>query len=431
MKIHYLSALALAGVVALGFSGCGGGGGSRAINGPAGAASFSGTSISFNPTVTFTSDSDFNYVNETGDAGSLSFGGTVAEPLTGTYTYVPDASPRTGTLTLDFTDVTVNEGQPLVLNLSNFQGNKNAIKRFRVLITGVGTYTAQVETGTLVPAGGTGPGDPDDDADVPDGWAGSYHVTYAAANGVTPPANYPFNDGDTRTAVITSGTNGTLNIDGTTLDDPQEVQGSQEIEWQDSTSGLLYRVSFNGGALNDINVYAIANPTQLLGQFSETADPTDPDPEEPDPTDPDPVWDPTTPSTPTGDDGGAPGGNYFLTITDATVQQGTPNTTHTVGENIVIVASSTWASVQPVPASINFNGQTLVFKSYSDNDVITYGQQNEADSEVQVVMDWGVTTGSPIVTFEKAEIYYIDYATVGPRVPVNSTRFTAVPRQAN
>jgi hypothetical protein len=162
-RIGFLSVL---GFAALLFNGCDttvdGNGTSASTNtGPTGGAAFSGTSVSFNPTVTFTSGTSFSWSNVTGDNPALVIT-TVGVPATGTFTYVPSGDYRTGTLSFLFTD-------PLIparsLTLSNFVGTSSGITSFSLVLDSVSYNASVLAAGApLIPSaattgGGTGGGD--------------------------------------------------------------------------------------------------------------------------------------------------------------------------------------------------------------------------------------------------------------------------------
>lgn len=262
-----LSLIALLGGLALVLAGCGG---SSSLRAP---ASFGGATISFNPTISFTTDTAFTYVNDAGDDSSLDFGGTADAPLTGTYTNAAGANAGQATLTLNFTDPAVNNGQALVLELSNFGGNQNAVNSFRVNVVGVGTFNARVTAGTLVPAprpqgGGGGGGAGKTNATVPADWAGTYDLKFFRSD-VPAPGGFPYAQDDTLTVTVTSGASGTLQFGSTTLTKPYYLDGNEfEILWDDSGSGLTYALSFSAinGDLNDLNVFTTAGRA-YLGQF--------------------------------------------------------------------------------------------------------------------------------------------------------------------
>src|SRR5690606_38575260 len=108
--------LVLAGLVALTVAGCGGGGGgSSPATGPSGAASFAGSSISFNPTINFQAGNALTYLNT--EVGSP-FPAAAVE-TDGTYTYVPNANYTAGTLTLTVDGI----DDPIVLEISDFIRN--------------------------------------------------------------------------------------------------------------------------------------------------------------------------------------------------------------------------------------------------------------------------------------------------------------------
>ncbi len=68
-----------------------------ALNAPASAAAFNGVTISFNPTITLSSDgttNTFTYENIAADAGQSVFPDAGGNTLSGTYSYTPATTSR-------------------------------------------------------------------------------------------------------------------------------------------------------------------------------------------------------------------------------------------------------------------------------------------------------------------------------------------------
>ncbi len=256
MKNILKSALAFAsGLLALALAGCGGDSGSS--TGPASGDAFAGTSISFNPTVNFSTGGNLTYFNDETDSPFPE-----ADPaVDGTYTYVPNATFTAGTLTLFVSGVQ----DPIVLDISNFTRTGPNVTGFTAR-SGGQSYPVTV-TGTLVAyqrpgAGGGGSGGSGEAsaADLPESMRGTYELTYFEAT-----AGSGIADDSTQTFIIGARS---LAFGGKTLTDPVFLNGNT-LEWIFKDGNLWYAVSQNNlGGLNEINVGG-PNGTPFYGQYSD------------------------------------------------------------------------------------------------------------------------------------------------------------------
>jgi hypothetical protein len=132
----------------LAFYGCGGGGDSAATPsqpspGPAGGSSFSGTTITINPTLTFVSGTNVEYLNtESGSAFPAA-----NSSLTATFSYAPTANDySSGTLTIILP--TSPNYTTLIITLNGFKLQGGNVVSFNAVYGGQ-TYAATVSSGTL------------------------------------------------------------------------------------------------------------------------------------------------------------------------------------------------------------------------------------------------------------------------------------------
>ncbi len=247
------------------FAGCDddgdGVGGAGAQNAP---ASVANTGFSFNPTVTFTDDTNFDWENDA--AGSPFPDG----PFSGTYVFNRDSDSE---VSIDLTAGQFDGGS-LTITLRNFVGTASSITDFDVIIDGQ-TFSAEVVSGTLVPQPSGdisgAPGIPDDSeatpTDVPPALVGQYTLTYFEAN-----PGGPFTDGET--VGVTIGQDGSLTIGDRVLTEPFNFLGNElEVIWFD---GEFAFAASGMDSLNEINVargYDFRDEANFLflGQLAEDA----------------------------------------------------------------------------------------------------------------------------------------------------------------
>lgn len=231
-------------------------GDSKAAAGPAGAGSFAGSSITFNPTINFLAGNALTYVNA--EVGSPFPAAPAA--INGTYAYAPNAAFTAGTLTLTL------DGVPdgLVLELSNFVVSGGNVTGFTARVGGQNypvTVTGSIPAHTAGGGANNGSGGSETSAsDLPSGVQGTYELTYfqaAVGSGIA----------DDSTQTFTIGAR-TLAFAGKTLTNPVFVNGNTN-EWIFKDGALWYAVSrTGGGALNEINV-AGPGGTPFYGQYSD------------------------------------------------------------------------------------------------------------------------------------------------------------------
>ncbi|MFK7852027.1 MAG: hypothetical protein AB8D78_13715 [Akkermansiaceae bacterium] len=135
------------------FTSCGGSGSSSndaGDLGPTSARSFVGTTMSFNPTVTFLSGDRVEWVNEETDTDFIE--APASAPLTGTYTYAPAGNFRSGLLT-----ITLDGEDPIFFELEKFVTEDRLVQSFSLEAFGV-FYEADVIAGSLFAAEQEGSG---------------------------------------------------------------------------------------------------------------------------------------------------------------------------------------------------------------------------------------------------------------------------------
>lgn len=127
-----------AAAAALLFTSCGGSssrsGGAKGAAGPASTSSFTGTTVTFNPTIVFTAEGQFTYENDE-ENSPFDFEPT---PIAGTFTYVPSANFKTGTFTFTL------DGETDTAFGSNFVVVEGFVTGFTITFPGVGKYFATV-----------------------------------------------------------------------------------------------------------------------------------------------------------------------------------------------------------------------------------------------------------------------------------------------
>lgn len=257
IKVRHILCLLATAILTLSFTACNDGG-SDDKAGPASAASFAGSSVSFNPTVNFLAGNNLTYINT--EAGSPFPAAAVA--TNGTYTYAPNANFTIGTLTLTVDGIP----DPIVLELSGFRVSNNKVTGFTVR-SGGRNYPVTV-TGTInaytKPGGGNAAGETSAD-DIPASMRGTYHLTFfQEESGAGVPA-----DGTQTTFTINART---LVFNGRTLSNPVFYQGN-EYEWLFKDGNITYAASIsNTGGLNEINIYGPVGVPGFFGQYREAAE---------------------------------------------------------------------------------------------------------------------------------------------------------------
>lgn len=256
--LKHLTGLLTAGILALSLTGCGGG--DSAATGPASGGAFAGTSITFNPTVNFTTGDNLTYFND--EVGSPF---PAADPAAnGTYTYVPNANFTGGTLTLTVDGIM----DPIVLDISNFTRSGANVTGFTAR-SGGQSYPVSV-TGTLAayqpPAGGGGGSGESRAPDIPSAMQGTHELTFHISD-TSPITGVPA-DGTITTFTIGART---LSFNGRTLSNPIHYNGNP-FEWIFKDGSIWWAVSeaVNGG-LNEINVQGpySAPSIAFYGQYND------------------------------------------------------------------------------------------------------------------------------------------------------------------
>ncbi|HQB83411.1 MAG TPA: hypothetical protein PLR50_07945 [Candidatus Rifleibacterium sp.] len=248
-----------------------------AVNAPASAAAFSGVTMSFNPTITLSSDGTthtFTYQNLAADAGQTVFPDAAGATLSGTYSYAPDSSDKaSGQLNFDF----AGTDKDFLVTVKNFTGLGNSITSFQVFKVGDTTNTAYpvtIVSGTLAPApatqntGGSGT----TPATIPDSLKSQVKKLKFFAAQQSYPTGFPYKADDV--VDFTFSGSGSLFVGSSYRDlgTPVKYPDSEELVWHDSAHGIYYALSFKqDGAFNEINVYSdpAKKPETFYGQFTE------------------------------------------------------------------------------------------------------------------------------------------------------------------
>ena len=110
--------------------------------GPRNTSSFTGSTITFNPTVTFTADGQISYVNEE-ENSQFDLRADEDSPTVGTFSYVANEGFRTGTITFTLQDETESAG------LSDFVVQDGLVTSFTISFEEEGSFTANVTRGQI------------------------------------------------------------------------------------------------------------------------------------------------------------------------------------------------------------------------------------------------------------------------------------------
>jgi len=267
MKKFLLRLLSFAalGALMLGLTGCGG---SIAINyvaGPGGTGSFSGTTVTINPTLQFGAGGAVTYTNtESGSSFPASAG------VTGTYTYTPSSDATTGTLAVTLPAPV----GAIEFTLRNFAVRNGNVTSFDAVYQGR-AFAASVTTGTL-PAkpASFGSGSPSGGnslaanealaAAIPATMQGSYQLSFFKATFGEGMGSTLIPDGDTKTFVVGAST---LTVGDKTLGNPV-FRNNNAKEWIFKDGSIEYEVSIAvAGGLNEINVGGTGG-SPWLGQYN-------------------------------------------------------------------------------------------------------------------------------------------------------------------
>lgn len=241
-----------------------------AVNPPASAAAFNGVKLSFNPTISFSSDgtvNDFSYSNNANDSSLFPTTGNTA--LTGKFTYSTVDSKRRR-LDFAFTDST----KDFSIELNGFTGIGRAISAVQITKVGDTSNTAfqgQVIEGSLTGAEATAAVETPTTQET--GTGGESTTTPASLQGKvidltfadapvftsTPkvPAGFPFKDGDILKFTFSSSSILTLGEDYRSIGLPKKYAGSPEIVWYDQVNKINFCVTLKeDGTLYKVNVRA-------------------------------------------------------------------------------------------------------------------------------------------------------------------------------
>jgi len=256
-----------------------------ALNAPANAAAFNGVTLSFNPTITLSSDgttNTFTYENIAADAGQSVFPDAAGSTLSGTYSYTPDSTdPASGQLDFVFSDTSKN----FSITVKNFVGAGNTITSFQVVKVGDTTntaYSVSIVSGTLAPAadkstekttdqntGGSGT----TPATIPDSLKSQVKNLKFFAAQSSYPAGFPYQADDM--VEFTFSESSKMFVESNPSRDlgtPVKYPDSEELVWYDSAHDLYFALSFKqDGAFNEINVSSEPGktPVTFYGQFTE------------------------------------------------------------------------------------------------------------------------------------------------------------------
>lgn len=241
------------------------------VNPPADAAAFNGATISFNPSIGFTSNgtvNEFTYVNNLNDE-SL-FPKSDSGALTGSFTYsVIDSSKRK--IDFVFADTTKN----FSIELKGFLGVGRLITNF--LVTKVGDSSNTVYPTTIVSGSLNGAEtststststNTSTSTDATGGQAATtpellqgkvVDLTFADAPtySATPkvPTSFPYKNGDIVKFSFSSSSDLMIGNDYRNLGKPRKYAGSPEYVWYDATYKINYCVTLKeDGTLYKINV---------------------------------------------------------------------------------------------------------------------------------------------------------------------------------
>ena len=128
---------------------CGSGSGEgNSTRGPFDASAFTGSVVSFNPTLRFLTSSVLEYSNETTPA----FYGTdfpetpAGTPAAGTYTYTPSSDYRTGTLTITVPSLS---DYNVTISVTDFVSVNGVVQSFKLNFPTEGTFDAVIESGSI------------------------------------------------------------------------------------------------------------------------------------------------------------------------------------------------------------------------------------------------------------------------------------------
>lgn len=316
------------GLAALALSGCGGDSGG-APAGPSTSSSFAGTSISFNPDITFSVGDNLTYLNR--QAGSPF---PLADPaVNGKYSYTPNANFTAGTLRIYDLDDIPND---IVLEISNFVRSGANVTGFTAR-SGGQSYPVSV-TGTLAahqaPSGGGGgtTGLVNATADIASAVQGTHELTFFNAFGGEKVSGSPHDAGDTVAFEIGART---LKVGSKTLTNPRNPSSmTTAFVYQD---GNLWYWIYPTMPVR-INLYGGINPTQSGTTFYGGFD--DPDSED------------DGGDTGGGDTSGELPGTYSGVFTHQTFETAVPPAAPANGSTVTF-------SISQDLQSITFNGVTL------------------------------------------------------------------------
>jgi hypothetical protein len=246
----------LAGVLLAGLAACDGGGGSG-VAGPSSGGSFSGSTITINPTLVFGSGGVVTYTNtESGSAFPATDGGGV----TGTYVYTPNSNATSGTLVLTLpAPVGV-----ISFTLQNFKVQGGNVTSFEAVYAGR-AFSSSVTSGTLPAKSSSGGGSLGANETlataIPSVVQGVHKLSFHY-----PENGAPFAENDTVSFTIGAST---LQIGAPvnkTLTNPVFRNGSAS-NWIFKDGAFEYAVSVFEDSLNEINLVGSAG-TPFYGQFN-------------------------------------------------------------------------------------------------------------------------------------------------------------------
>ncbi len=248
MKYHKfakLTAIAFSGLL---FTSCNdddNGNNNGGARGPADSAAFAGSTISFNPTISFLANGEISYFNE--EDGSSFVLAEASAPLGGSYSYAPSSSFLAGDLTF-----TIDGQDTETVTLTNFVNQNGNVVSFDITFNDGSKFDAIVD-GVIkaakapnnTPGGGGGGGTPggaenftfDQDGNIEAGT--TFSKEYLSGNKVGDPSGSPLpNYSGGQSVDFEIGDDGSLNFDGISLPFVGAADGI--LSWSDSDTIAVF-----------------------------------------------------------------------------------------------------------------------------------------------------------------------------------------------